>query len=303
MSNLIVDSFSELPQKRLKTNPIIRFEIHLHNSNSTESTIVEFSDEKCETISHHSEYIKTLIEQYSDVKSCEHNIIYLIEDKPIEAAAFLTILSEPMNFELNWNYYNANLSSKWIVPKYITKYSSLINSFFKSYEISESNLMVTIHSFDISETIYYYYKSEKYICLNDQFDQGDEIDYFYQNEEDDWCYVNTTGYIFIQHKLAIDYENLSQLSGSWYTKDNEICYSFSFQKCAPKVINFNDHLKFCEIIELILTHNCYHNLYISSIDDLYLYLNTHKDFVNENNLNHLFQTKQELIKCLTIFSK
>ena len=89
------------------------------------------------------------------------------------------------------------------------------------------------------------------------------------------------------------------MTGVWSTKNHSTYVTFSFKKCAPKVTNLNDITKFCEMIELIFTHECYHNTYISTINDLYTYLHTHEDFATKDTLNRLFQTKEEIIEYST----
>ena len=301
MSNLIADLSTENPKKRLKLNSNIVFVIQ--KINSIEKATLEFSEEKYEIISSKSEYIKTLLDQYSDLKSSnesKNNTIYLTEEEPNEAAAFLTVLSKPIKNEIWWDKYYCNLSAKWIVPKYIEKYIDSIKDFFQKYESCEKNLMVTLladNAID-STTNRYFYIEGKYLNCSTIFTKA----HFFKNSKNLWCYKDNEGTIYIQEQLNNNIlTDLCQMTGTWKTEKEygKIYYqTFVFKMCPPIVTNSDDLIKFCEIIELILTHECYHNKYILSMNDLYDYLSQNVQFATENNLNRLFQTNEQFKECL-----
>ena len=300
MSDLVSDYQDENPKKRLKTNPNTVFEIQ--KINSFQKTILEFSKEECDNITSNSEYIKTLIDQYSSEYSDQNppNSIFLAEIDSNEAASFLTMLSKPMDPNLSWKKYFVDLSAKWIVPKYIEVYYSMIKDFFQSYRISKNNVFLSIFTIsgELSSYHRYCYKNGKFIDSNNT--TLSEINCFYKNSKNVWCHKSIDEE-FTQFRTDSTLTELWQLSGTWISEDRTQ-YRFAFKKCPPKLRKLNDLIKFCEIVELILTHDCYHNTYISSVKNLYEYLHTHEDFATKDTLNRLFQTKDDLLEYTTFKS-
>ena len=287
---------SENSSKRLKLNPIIEFVIQ--SVSSTQKATVEFMEDQITLIIESSEYIKTLIENCFDTEKNVNciKLIYLIEEKPNEAAAFLTLLSNPYKTEIIWDQYHANLSSKWIVSKYIEKYNTLICDYFDLYKISDKDLIaMKDNNLFVQETFRLTYVDKKYIRSN-------STDYFFINIDKYWCYKAIDEEIYIQDQENEETE-LYLLSGMWKSLTSHSYSIFIFNQFQSKLQNSNDLIKFCEIIELILMHECYYNKYISSMNDLYEYLSRHLDFVTKDTLNRLLKTKEELIEYSIIVSR
>ena len=256
--------------------------------------------------------------------------IYLTEEDPNEAAYFLTLLSKPMKLNIVWDKYFAILCAKWIVSEYIEKYFSILNDFLSYYQISDKNIKLNIYFEGIkSKDRYYTLQNDRYYEIKtennnknteniENNNENNEIkNYFYKNEENLWCFCseninnnndnnNNDKTIFIQEDLDDKLISLHQLSGTWNTENKEYYEIFAIEKCYPLIRNNNhyynnnnnnnnmkeskDLIEFCDLIEVILTHDCYHNEYINTMNDVYVYLSLNCNFATENVLKRLLKS-------------
>jgi hypothetical protein len=258
----------------------------LSQSCTTSISIIQY-----QTLLTESDFFKTLDDTYHPIDSEEPLI--LVEDNPFEAMSFLRLICCAQHAELvSWNKSYALLSSKWLIPKYISCYANIAMNFLTKLSKCKSVTITCAQSPSVNG-VYELLDRNKYAY----FKKGDGRKLYLSADNRDGKYTWTIqGYLTI-YTCDVTSSSFSDIPSveKWIYNSSYI-YNVIIAK-NPHFANVSklDQSLFCEIVEIFLSCDAYRRPPLTNKSDLIDILLLNKEVQVDEILDRLLTQDEKRI--------